>query len=180
MRLFIPVLALSVLASCGGTKNEKKSNRDLMPAKAPSVASARSTFKNAGYKVEDVGFIRTFMGEEDPATWSADMNDTSSHFRNFVDDRKNFSLSFLNDTTVKMIDDKKEVEAFYELEKDSTGAVLLLVKYEDAEFSFPGSDEPMMVTYTYKIRGLDENNMFVETPRSYNQKAVVLLMNKKQ
>ncbi len=150
-----------------------------LPAAPASMDEVKKKLGGNAYETEEVGFIQTFMGKQEPPVWSGEMNDSSKMFREFVGDRKKFSLQFLTDSTVKVVEEGKSIAAQYELDKDTSNAILLLVKYEDESFSFPGAEGPMMMTYTYKIRGIDDNKIFLELPRNYNQRTIANLMKKK-
>jgi len=88
-------------------------------------------------------------------------------------------VHFINETEVKLTDNQRNIRAQYQLEKDASKTVLMKLTFEDKTFSFPGSNEPMKLTYTYRIRGIDENRLLLETPRQYKYRPVVLLMKKK-
>lgn len=171
--MLLPLVALCLLASCSGSETAK------LPGVPASLDATKAALKSKAYVVDAVGFISSFMGKEEPISWSGEGKDTSRHFMDFVDQRKKFTLDFVNDTAVRLVDEQKNVQANYNLENDTSRSVLLKIKYEDAEFSFH-PDEPMMVTYTYKIRGIGANGLLLETPRSYNQQVVVLLMKEKR
>jgi hypothetical protein len=170
------IVTLLLNASC---TNEAKKESSIPNGPATMIVALKE-LKNKNYVVEDVGFIRIFMDKEDPIKWTKEMPDTSKMYKDFVNDRKNFSLSFITDTTVKIVDEKTDLQALWSLEKDTSNTILLHLKYEDASFNMPGATEPTMVTYTYKIKGIDDKNMLLETPRQYNDMPVALLMKKKE
>ncbi|MGZ5255940.1 MAG: hypothetical protein ACXWCT_16140 [Flavitalea sp.] len=178
MKQFIFVACLFTLMACNNEITEKKSVTRLPPAPA-SLEAVKGKLVPHAYETEEVGFFQTFMGRQEPPIWSGDMKDTSKIFRDFVADRKKFSLQFLTDSTVNVVEEGKAIAAQYELEKDTSNAILLLVKYEDESFSFPGAEGPMMMTYTYKINGIDDKRILVELPRNYNQRTIAILMKKK-
>ncbi|MGZ5287689.1 MAG: ABC transporter permease, partial [Flavisolibacter sp.] len=134
MEQFIFVACLFTLMACNNEITEKKSVTRLPPAPA-SLEAVKGKLVPHAYETEEVGFFQTFMGRQEPPIWSGDMKDTSKIFRDFVADRKKFSLQFLTDSTVNVVEEGKAIAAQYELEKDTSNAILLLVKYEDESFS---------------------------------------------
>ncbi len=179
MKQIIFSACLFTIMACNNESADSKKVTSL-PAAPVSMEDVRKKVGGHTYETEEVGFIQTFMGKQEPPMWSGDMKDTSKMFRDFVADRKKFSLQFLTDSTVNVVEEEKAIAAQYELEKDTSNAILLLVKYEDESFSFPGADGPMMMTYTYKIKGIDDERMFLELPRNYNQRTIANLMKKKK
>ena len=177
MRFFIASTLLLLLASCSGMVAGEK---EIQIPGAP--ASAEETGKKINgrqYQVEDGGFVSVFMGKEESPEWSSASEDTSKHFKDYVAEQKKFSLQFVNDSIVKMVEGDEVMQAAYQLEKDTSSAVLLLIKVESKENIFPGATGPMIMTYTYKIRGIDDETIYLETPRQYNRRNVVYLMKKK-
>lgn len=171
MRKAIFYLLLVFLVACKNNASDKK--EIIVPAAPLSVANVKAEVKNKEYKVNEVGTIDFFNPDE--LEWSSASGDTSKFFKDYVSERKNFSLHFINDSAVQMQDEKKAIAAHYDLQKDSSG-ILLKIQYPDSTFSFnPG--ETMMMTSTFKIRGVDDNGqLLLETPREINRRKVVVLM----
>jgi len=169
--ILLPIAAFFI-QSCNEVNSDKK---ELVIPKMPaSVDAVKAEIKNKSYEVIDVGTIDLF----NEFNWASASKDTSKFYTDYIAERKGFTLQFLNDSTAKANDEKKIFEATYNLEKDTSAAVLLNLQYVDSSFSFnPG--EPMMMTSTYKIRGIDNNSLLLETPREMNRRKVILLMKKK-
>lgn len=165
-------LLATILIACGQSDSVKKET--AMPPKPASVDAALAAIKNKDYVVEEVGTIDLFQEWD----WSAASADTSKFYRDFMDERKAFALNFINDTAVNVNDDKRTFEAKYDIQKDTGTALLLNLKYMDSTFSFtPG--ELSLITSTYKIHGVDDNKVLLETPRELNRRKVIVLMIKK-
>jgi hypothetical protein len=161
-----------LIPSCNNVDSAKQ---ELVIPKPPACVDAvKAEIKTKSYQVGDVGAIDLF-NEFD---WASTSNDTTKFYREYINERKNFTLQFLNDTIAKVHDEKKTFEAKYNLEKDTSTAVLLNLQYVDSSFSFnPG--EPMMITSAYKIKGVDNNSLLLETPREMNRRKIILLMKTK-
>ena len=149
-----------------------------LPKEPQSVAEARSQLMKGVFTVEQVGLGSAGIMDE-PLQWMNEQTDTAKDEQRFIKDRKSLALHFINETEVALTDNQRNIQAQYQLEKDATKTVLMKLTFEDKTFSFPGSNEPMKLTYTYRIRGIDENRLLLETPRQYNYRPVVLLMKKK-
>lgn len=149
-----------------------------IPKEPYSVAETRSLLMKGIFIVEQVGLGNSSI-MNDPVEWMNEETDTSKAEQDFIADRKSLTLHFIKETEVKLTDNQRNIQAQFQLEKDASKTVLMKLTFEDKTFSFPGSNEPMKLTYTYRIRGIDETRLLLETPRQYNYRPVVLLMKKK-
>lgn len=149
-----------------------------IPKEPHSVAETRSQLVKGVFTVEQVGLGSSSVMNE-PVQWMNEETDKAKAEQDFIADRKSLTLHFINETEVKLTDNQRNIRAQYQLEKDASKTVLMKLTFEDKTFSFPGSNEPMKLTYTYRIRGIDENRLLLETPRQYKYRPVVLLMKKK-
>jgi hypothetical protein len=149
-----------------------------IPKEPHSVAATRSQLVNRIFMVEQVGLGSSGVMNE-PVQWMNAETDTAKAEQSFIADRKSLTLHFINETEVALTDNQRNIQAQYQLEKDSSKTMLMKLTFEDKTFSFPGSNEPMKLTYTYRIRGIDDTRLLLETPRQYNYRPVVLLMKKK-
>jgi hypothetical protein len=160
------------------------SSKTSVPAAPTSMEQAKGQMKNGEFTVEKVGFSSMFMGEAEPVKWEEEMKDTTKFFRDFVADRKDFSLHFTSDTSVNVRVGKTSYKGTYSLdtllgEEEKVNSMKLRISYPDPEFQFPGADQLSDITYTYKVRGIDDKKLVLETPRSWNRSNVYLLLQKK-
>ena len=177
MKFLQSLLLAMIFVSCNDSSSEEKTEIIIPPAPA-SVEKIQASLRQSHYSIKDIGFVYSFMGKEEPAEWASQMKDTSTHFKNFVGGRKKFELNFINDSTVHLKEEGEAIEALYELEKDTSNVISLLIQFEDESFSFPGATEPMVMTYTYKIEGINDDHLYLEAPREYNRKKVMYMMKK--
>lgn len=170
-KIFQAILFTSLLVSCNQVDSAKKEL--AIPQPPPSPGAAKTAIKNKKYNVEEVGTL-DLLNEYDWTTAS----DTSKFYSDYIAERKAFALSFANDSVVTVTDEKKNFAATYDLQKDTGCALLLDIHYLDSSFSFnPG--EATMMTLSYKIHGLNNQYLLLETPRELNRRKVVLLMKAK-
>lgn len=172
MKQLLLLLCCGALLTACSNNNKKQTT---VPVAVASAEAARTALQGRHFTVADVGFQRSFMDKKEPVEWSEAITDTGKIFRSFMEDRKNFSLRFVNDSAVALTDATTKTDALWSVTKDSTAGMLLQLQYVDPEFSFPGQ-EGARVTYTYKLLGVDDQQLYLETPREYNRSQVVLLM----
>lgn len=165
--------AVCFFASCNQVGSVKNPLRlPELPAAADAV---KTEIKGQRYAVSDVGV--TNARHASVAEWASASTDTTPFYRNYMAERKAFAMRFVNDSSVEVSDENKIFTAGYFLAKDTAAGLLLQIQYADSSFSFnPG--EVMTMTSTYKIRGADDNALFLETPREMNGMKVVVLMRK--
>jgi len=153
-----------------------------LPAKPGSPGTVKNAIQGKLYKTIKAGTLSPFeMDKKNPYEWTDDMKDTSSMFRNFFADRMKFILHFINDTAVNFMDEGKHIEATYSIDslikEDEKPGVKLRISYEDKDNSFNMGDMgPVRLTYTYIVAGADDKQLLLETPRSYNDRKVIVLM----
>lgn len=156
-----------------------------IPAAPTSMQQVRDGVKKGNYTVEQVGFSRLFMGEAEPVQWEDQMPDTSKVYRAFVAARKKIRFEFTGDSTLNVHTGSASYPGSYSVDtlveeddEEKLNSMKLRISYADPEFQFPGDTTLSKITYTYKVRGVDENRLMLQSPHSYNRSYVVLLMKK--
>lgn len=177
MRSLLLLLAVTALSSC----SSNTSTIIQLPAKPASIDDAAKTVKGKSYETKKVAIVSVFeMDKENPYQWMNDMDDTTTHFRDYLKKRMSFSLRFINDTTVTLNEEGKETSATYKFDtetgEDEKEGIKLRISYPDDSMSFPGVDGPMIMTYSFLLTGVDESSLLLETPGSYNNRKVAVLM----
>lgn len=169
------LMAVITLAACNDSKKS-------MPAAPASADVASASLKGKKYKTARVGLLSPFkMDAENPYQWFDEMKDTSSFFTSYRDERMQLQLHFSNDTTATIMDSGKTIPATYHVddtpEDDEKPGIRIRMSYEDNSMSpFPGQTGPMVLTVTYRIIGVDDKQLLVETPNGFNQRKVVALL----
>ncbi len=183
MKQLFVLLCLPVLIfSCGnsGEKTEKLS----LPSKPGMADEVLSTIKGKNYSADKIATLSPFeMDAANPYTWFDEQKDTASFTKNFLKENLAMKLQFKNDTAVTLIDDNKKTEAIYKLDttvmEEEKPGIKLRISYPDSSVNFFGLTEPMIMTYTFYILGINEKKLLIETPRSYNNRKVIMLLSNK-
>jgi hypothetical protein len=176
-QLFILSVLALVIYSC--SNSDKPVSR--FPDYPASVTSVKETVKGKSFSVAEVATISPFaMDKENPYDWMDGKKDSSDLTMQFRNDRLQMKLKFLNDTLVSLTDDYKTSEVAYRFDTTpgpaKKGNMALLLMIPNPSMLIPGTTEPMKMTYTYTIHGADDKRLFLETPRSFNNQKVVVLM----
>ena len=120
------------------------------------------------------------MDKENPYEWMDGKKDSSALTMQFRNDRLQMKMKFLSDSIVSLTDDYKTTEVAYRFDTTpgppKKGNMALLLSMPNKSMTMPGMTEPMMMTYTYNIHGADDNRLFLETPRSFNNQKVMVLL----
>lgn len=174
---FILFAMALVIYSCS---NEDKP-LSIFPDYPASLASVKETVKGKSFSVAEVAIISPFaMDKENPYEWMDGKKDSSAFTMQFRNARLEMKLKFINDSIVSLTDDYKTTEATYRFDTAAgppkKGNMALLLSIPNANMFIPGTTIPMMMTYTYSIHGADDKRLLLETPRSFNNQKVVVLM----
>lgn len=177
-KLIVYLLVMSCLIGC----SEKEENSLSAPV---SKAEVQKLITGKTFTTSRVGTLSPFasgIDKEEPYRWFDEEKELNDFTKKYQVEREKFVLQFVNDTLVKITDDGKTWDATYKIDeevKDEEKAGLKFrISYPDKEatMSFPGATEPMILTSTYFIAGVNDNAMVVETPREFNRSTVVLWM----
>ena len=178
MRTIFLLLTITLIAeSCGNSAGETVT----IPAKPASPDAVKQYVKGKTYKSIKAGTASTFeIDKENPYQWLDEKKDTTKFVRNYLAERLQFTLQFVNDTAVEFTDDNKKTTGVYKFDtetgEDEKEGVKLRISYVDTSMQFPGASGAATMTYTYPVAGADEKSLLLETPRSFNNRKVVILM----
>jgi hypothetical protein len=182
---FLGLCALIFFACSDSGKPEP--GKASVPAAPTSMRQVKDGVKKGNYTVEKLGFSRLFMGEAKPIRWEEEMQDTSEMYRNFVAGQKKLRFEFTGDSTLNVHTGTASYPGSYSVdtlreddEEEKANSMKLRISYADPDspLKFPGDTTVRKVTYTYKVRGVDENRLMLEAPSSFNDQYAVLLMKK--
>lgn len=178
MKLILSTLLVAIaFASC----TNDTSTSITLPARPASAEAISQFVKGRLFETKKVATLSPFdTGNESPYEWMNDSKDTSKFFRDYLTERMGFTLQFINDTSAVLNEEGKVITGTYKfdnevLENEKEG-VKLRVSYPDASMNFPGMSDPMIMTSTFLIAGGDEKNLLIETPRSFNNRRIAVLM----
>jgi len=171
-----------LLLSCSGKKET------VSPVPPSSVGIVKDMIKGKTFLTSRVGTLSPFadgIDKDKPYKWIDEEKEPDKFTNDYEEERKKFQLAFVNDSTVRITDEGKTWDAIYKIddsmEQDETVGIRLRFSYEDKEntMNFPGAATPMILTSSYLVAGLSDNEMIVQAPRKFNNHPVVLWMKKK-
>ena len=181
-QLFVLLCFPVILFSCGN--NGEKTEKISLPPKPGTADEVLNTIKGKNYSADKIATLSPFeMDVANPYTWFDELKDTATFTKNFLKENLAMKLQFKNDTAVTLIDDNKKTEAIYKLDTaikdEEKPGIKLRISYPDSSLNFFGVTEPMIMTYTFYVQGIDEKKLLLETPRSYNNRKVITLLSSK-
>jgi hypothetical protein len=168
------VLAFVFVCSCSS-----KTGTNALPAAPASVKAVLDGLKGNKYKTEKAGTHSVF--ENDKSIEWLEPKKEDKFETQIVDEAKTLMLDFVNDTSVIVTYKDKKNTGTYKADdtakEDEKPGIKLRISYVDEEFKF-GDGPASMVTYTYIVEGISDKNLLLETPRSMNNRKIVVLMSK--
>ena len=182
----LPALFAGILlASCSSneTKEAKETKEIVLPGAPSSVKAVQDNIKGKKYKVEKAG-THSLISTDKDITWLEPKEDNKFE-KEIVDESKSLQLDFVNETSVTITMKKKAKDTTYQgtyvvdtlTSEDEKPGIKLRISYEDDEFKL-GDARFSKVIYTYLVEGINEKSLLLETPRSMNNRKIVVLMNK--
>lgn len=174
LSFLLPVFFLA--AACNNTTLKV----DLPPAPA-QLDSVKKMITGKKYKTEKLAQISNLVSDKnDPYEWFEEMKDTTAFFRNYSQQRMKFALQFTNDSAAILTDEKGTTHGTWSLDdepgKDDTPGIFLRLAVSSEEKLFPGQTGATTMTYTFKVLGLNEKELFLQTPNIFNMRKIAVLM----
>jgi hypothetical protein len=179
LSVLIAAITVVIVSSCSS-----KSGETALPAAPSSVKAVKDEVKGKKYKAEKAGTHSVFADDKE-ITWLEMKKDTANQLNKFenqiIGDATSLQLNFTNDTAVTVMMKDKTFNGTYIVndttKEDEKPGIKLRISYVDDEFKM-GDGPASMVTYTYLVEGISEKSILVQSPRSMNNKNIVLLMKK--
>lgn len=182
MNLYIVFAFVVISIACCSPKKE-----NTLPAPF-SVSAVETSLRGKTFLTKKIGTISPFadkMDKEKPNRWFDEEKELNDFAKEYQKERMKFILHFVNDTLLRITDDGNSWEAVYkideqQMEKEKPG-IKLRCTYPDKKgiMNFPGASGPMMLTSTYLISGIGNQELVIETPREFNSRKVVIWMKEK-
>lgn len=178
----LTVAALLLLTACNNNpKTDAAPAKPEIPAAPVNSEAINNIIKSHTYITERMAAVSGFaMDSADPYTWYADTTGLSSFEKEYLIQQKAFQLQFTSDSTAIIYDEGKSTMSTYRIDssthEDEKAGWKLRFSYPDSSISFPGSTGIMTITATYPVIGIDQQHLFLQTPRSFNQRKVAVMM----
>ena len=176
MRILPIIATLSFFViGCGNTKNVQ-----LPPAPANSDAVIK-TINGKKYKTADLALISKLAADKNnPYEWLEDVKDTTPFFRNYEQQKKKLEINFVNDTTAQVTNEAGTNKATWKIDdqpkSDETTGQFLRLTMEKNESLLPGQVGKSAITFSYKVLGIDDKQLFLETPNMFSSRKMAALM----
>lgn len=132
-------------------------------------------------RVDRVGFYGSVLqNTERKIEWLDTLKEKNDMVKSAAGEEMSLGLYFQNDTAVVIFKKNKQFTGVYSVD-DSPGegeneqdGIKIRISYADPDFGF--GDLPTVVTYTYRVIGLDDARILLETPRTINRQKLISLM----
>jgi hypothetical protein len=178
MKLIALLLPFIVFAAA--CTNSKTVQVDLPPAPA-NIDSVKKIVAGKNYKTEKLAQISNLVADKnDPYEWFEEMKDTTPFFKNYQVQRMKFGVQFTNDSVAVVTDEKGTNQGLWSLDdqpgKDDTPGIFLRIAVSSEEKLFAGQTGATTMTYTFKVLGLSEKQLFLQTPNVFNMRKIAVLM----
>ena len=176
MRSIALFVILSLLMiSCG---NKKTAN---LPPAPPDVNSVVATIKGKQYKATQLALISTLISDKNnPYEWFDEIKDTTPFFKNYEKQKLKFAIHFINDTVAEVREDTLVNKASWKIDNDpksdETPGIFIRLSMEREETLFPGQSGKSTITFSYKVLGIDNKQIFLETPNMFSSRKLAVLM----
>lgn len=176
MRSFIVItIALFFFSACGNNKTA------LLPPAPANVNAVVKTITGKKYKATGLALISTLISDKNnPYEWFDQIKDTISFFRNYEKEKMKFAIHFINDTAAEVGDEAAINKATWQLDSqpksDETPGTFLRLTMEKDETLIPGQAGKSTITFSYKVLGVDDKHLLLETPNMFNSRKLAVLM----
>ena len=174
---FITIAAIICLFifACGNSKTV-----NLPPAPANADAAAK-TIKGKKYKTVQLALISNLVADKNnPYEWFDEIKDTTPFFRNYEKQKLKFEINFINDTAAQVTDEAGVNNAIWKIDNqpksDETAGIFLRLSMEKQEASIPGQTGLSTITFSYKVLGIDDKQLFLQTPNMFNSRKIAALL----
>ncbi len=155
------------------------SSKTPMPEAPASSGAAATLLAGKTWTVTRTGTVSP-LGAEGKLTyeWLDEMKEVDDFTKKNLSELAGMQLKFVNDTLANVTGvPDSPLEQKYSITIDENvdlSAPILQFSYEGE--SLFGGDEKMMMTYSYPIYGINEKSLVLGTPRSVNNRPVVVML----
>jgi len=176
MRIF--TTAAIVLLFFSACSNNKTAQLPPAPVNLDSVAGKITGKK---FKATGLALVSTLISDKNnPYEWFDQIKDTTPFFKNYEKQKMKLAIHFINDTLAEVSDEAEVNKAIWKLDdqpkSDEKPGIFLRLIMEKDEKLFSGQTGKSTITFSYKIWGLDDKQLFLETPNMFNSRKLAVLM----
>jgi hypothetical protein len=152
-----------------------------LPAAPANMDSVKKMITGKKYVTEKIAQVSNLVADKnDPYEWFEEMKDTTPFFKNYRDQRMKFAVQFINDTSVTVTDQSGITNGTWSIDdqpgKDDTPGIFLRLTVMSEEKLFPGQTGLSTLTSSYKVLGINDRQLFLQTPNMFNMRKIAVLM----
>jgi len=171
--LFVIVTLLMI--SC---RNKKIASLPSAPANTDTVIK---TIKGKKYKATQLALISNLNSDKNnPYKWFDEIKDTTPYFRNYEKQKMKLEINFINDISAEIKDEAGINSATWKIDSqpksEETVGIFLRLSMEKQETLIPGQISSSTITFSYNVLGIDDKQLFLQTPNMFNSKKIAVLM----
>jgi len=176
MRIFTIIIFFAFLfVGCANKKTVQ------LPPAPTSTDAIVKIVKGKKYKTSDLALISNLPADKNnPYEWFEEIDDTTAFFRNYEKQKKKLEVSFINDSTAEVTDEAETNKAVWKIDdqpkNDERPGQFLRLTMEKNEALIPGQVGKSTITFSYKVLGIDEKQILLETPNMFNSRKIAALM----
>ncbi|NCT73141.1 MAG: hypothetical protein GXC78_01310 [Chitinophagaceae bacterium] len=158
----------------------KDEGTKALPPAPSSVAQTLAWLQGRTLTVQKAGFYGALtVNNNTTINWIDTTDKAEPLVKETVRELGNWNLRLGTDSSIVVNSKGDSYTGYYKVDdqpqEGETPGIRLRVTYPDPTFSFGGS-EPMEVTYTYLVKGIDAKEMLLELPREINRQKLLALM----
>lgn len=171
----VVAIALFFFSACS---NNKMAQLPPVPANIDMVAKTITAKK---FKAVELALISKLISDKNnPYEWFDQIKDTTAFFKNYEKQKKKLAIHFINDTAAEVTDEAFVNKAIWKLDSepksDETPGIFLRLSMQKDETLLPGQTGRSTITFSYKVLGIDDKQLFLETPNMFNSRKLAILM----
>lgn len=174
-RLGMPVTILALF--CQSCTSEEMA---ALPDPPTSAKQVEAFVKGKKYEVLKVGYYGalTVNGKTEMEWIDTTVSDDITT-KQVMRDLGQWQLQFINDTAGTVVSKGKPYASKWKTDdqpgEEETPGIRIRSSYTDPDFTFGGS-EPMEITFSYVVKGIDETQLLLELPREINRRKLIALL----
>ena len=152
-----------------------------LPPTPASIEAVVKTITGKKYKTAELALVSNLISDKNnPYEWFDQIKDTTPFFKNYEKQKMKLAIHFINDTAAGVTDDAATNKTTWKLDNqpksDETPGIFLRLTMQKDEALVPGQVGKSTITFSYKVLGVDDKQLLLETPNMFNSRKLAVLM----
>ena len=169
------IISACILVACGNNKTAG------LPPAPTGVDQVAKTVEGKKYKGSQLALVSTNIADKNnPYEWFDEINDTTLFFKKFESQQLQLGIHFINDTSVEVTEEAGTNRGTWKIEteprRDETPGIFSRITFEKEVERTPGQINKSTWTYSYKVLGIDNKQLFLTTPNVFKGKKLAILL----